>query len=282
MESYEIGMLKGDTIYAMLNLYQYLIISFRCGRKLQSLAKDFMLASHRMVQFKQDATHSYILPAWQAVLNLMGLSDHNIKLTGHAMNEESFLQESLQNDRIISVSNTYQMALFLGVIFGENDYAMRMAAYCRKIDRFVVSKNDFNRLVFYEGLAALDLARRTKLNSWKKIAMDSISHFTEWSQASDWNFNHNLLLLRAELFFLENKLEYAAKSYDEAIKAAKEHRFLNDEALANEKAALFHKENGNKISSAEYLDRAQQCYDEWGAVAKVDHIRNFSENIGLR
>ena len=89
---------------------------------------------------------------------------------------------------------------------------------------------------------------------------------------SKWNFEQKYFLLEAERAFTDGDVEAAATAYDKAIETAKEHRFVNEQALASERAALFYLEHGNVGQARRYLEKSRSLYAAWGAKRKVDDI----------
>lgn len=57
--------------------------------------------------------------------------------------------------------------------------------------------------------------------------------------------------------------------YEAAISSSKAHKFVNEEALANELAGRFYVETGRKNMSKTYFIRASENYIEWGADVKA-------------
>ncbi len=71
--------------------------------------------------------------------------------------------------------------------------------------------------------------------------------------------------------------------YDAAILSAKTHKFVNEEALANELAGHFYLETGRgnrgrRNRSVHYFSRAFEKYNEWGAIAKAATLEYFDES----
>jgi predicted ATPase/signal transduction histidine kinase len=97
-----------------------------------------------------------------------------------------------------------------------------------------------------------------------------VERFRVWSEACPENFRHKHLLLGAELARIEGRTLDALRGYDEAIEAASREQFLQDEALAHELAARFHRAEGRKRFALLYLRAARDLYRRWGATAKVD------------
>jgi PAS domain S-box-containing protein len=86
------------------------------------------------------------------------------------------------------------------------------------------------------------------------------------------NFQHKCDLIEAEKCRVLAKFTAAMELYDQAISGAKAHKYLQEEALANELAAKFYLEWGKEKIAAVYLQEAYYCYARWGATAKTDQL----------
>jgi PAS domain S-box-containing protein len=86
------------------------------------------------------------------------------------------------------------------------------------------------------------------------------------------NFQHKYDLIEAEKCRVLAKPMLAMELYDRAIAGAKAHRYLQEEALANELAAKFYLEWGKAKIAPVYLADAYTCYTRWGAKAKIDDL----------
>ena len=82
-------------------------------------------------------------------------------------------------------------------------------------------------------------------------------------------------LLQAEEQFCRMNFGPAEKLYDAAILSSKIHKFVNEEALANELAGHFYLETGRKNRSVHYFSQAFEKYNEWGAVAKANMLTKY-------
>jgi predicted ATPase len=86
------------------------------------------------------------------------------------------------------------------------------------------------------------------------------------------NFQHKVDLIEAERCRVLGKFTEAIELYDLAISGAKNHKYLQEEAICNELAAKFYLERGQEVIAATYLRKAYYCYARWGAVAKIDDL----------
>ena len=129
------------------------------------------------------------------------------------------------------------------------------------------------------GLAANVILRRgtgEDLDKWKTVASNMSDKFVRLSEdRCSWNFSHKRDLLMAETAFTAGDAETAAELYKMAIQGAKEHRFINEEALACECAALFFQEHENQSEAKKYLEWSRDAYTEWGAERKADDVQSY-------
>ncbi|HVJ89009.1 MAG TPA: GAF domain-containing protein, partial [Labilithrix sp.] len=93
------------------------------------------------------------------------------------------------------------------------------------------------------------------------------------SKTAPTTFDHQRLLVEAELARAKGKLADAAGLYDRAIEEADENDFLQNQAFAAELAARFYLAQGRRRIAAAYLRDAYDVYERWGASAKVTDLR---------
>ena len=89
---------------------------------------------------------------------------------------------------------------------------------------------------------------------------------------SKWNAENKALLLEAECNFAKGDIPRAKTAYEQSIQSAHQHKFIHEEALANELYGIFCVEAGDLYKGNELLGRARNLYEEWGAKKKADMI----------
>ncbi len=94
---------------------------------------------------------------------------------------------------------------------------------------------------------------------------------------SEWNFKNKHLLLKAELHYSMKQSNMAAVCYKSSIEAAKKHKLIHEEALANELAGLFFLDEGQRQESLSFFEQSTACYQAWGAFAIARRIDSFIE-----
>ncbi len=98
--------------------------------------------------------------------------------------------------------------------------------------------------------------------------------FALWAHHAPMNLLHKWHLIEAERSRIAGNPEAAARHYDLAIDGAREHGYLNDEAMACERAARFYVEIGKAMHARMYMEQAYAKYSTWGATAKLARLEH--------
>jgi PAS domain S-box-containing protein len=93
-----------------------------------------------------------------------------------------------------------------------------------------------------------------------------------WAETYPPTFADKERLVAAELARLEGDRGQALRLYEAALALAREHGFIQNEALANELCARFCMEHGLMARAGAYLRDAHYCYLRWGAAGKVAQL----------
>ncbi|MEG4115553.1 MULTISPECIES: AAA family ATPase [unclassified Microcoleus] len=121
-------------------------------------------------------------------------------------------------------------------------------------------------LLLCESYERIPQAKQSDL--WQKL-IEYKQQLAVWAQNCSENFSAASELISAEMARISGDKLSAIELYDRAISLAKEHQFLNEEALANELAAKFYLNWGKEKVAQAYMIEAYYCYARWGAQAKV-------------
>jgi tetratricopeptide (TPR) repeat protein len=126
---------------------------------------------------------------------------------------------------------------------------------------------------FFGALASYRLLRETRDPVWAARAKKFHSAIQLWAeQGSSWNWRHKAELLTAEEHYCNGNFGDAQVAYTNAISNAATSKFINDEAIASERAADFYLKQGNTATALEYYTRAHSKYSKWGASAKAQRL----------
>ncbi|CQR70678.1 Serine/threonine-protein kinase PknB [Sporomusa ovata DSM 2662] len=108
---------------------------------------------------------------------------------------------------------------------------------------------------------------------YRKILKKHRDLLQKWSDSCPANFLHKYLLVAAETARLDNKDSAAMALYDQSIQSAREHGYIQNEAIAGELSARFHLAKGRDKIAQVYLTDACHRYLKWGATRKVRYLK---------
>jgi signal transduction histidine kinase/GAF domain-containing protein len=93
-----------------------------------------------------------------------------------------------------------------------------------------------------------------------------------WASHCPENFADRTALVAAEIARIEGRQLDAERLYEESIRHAREHGFIQNEGIAGELAARFYAARGFDTIAQAYLRNARYCYVRWGADGKVRQL----------
>jgi PAS domain S-box-containing protein len=93
-----------------------------------------------------------------------------------------------------------------------------------------------------------------------------------WARHCPENFENRAALVGAEIARIENREPDAMRLYEKAIRSSRTSGFVNNEALAYERASTFYRARGFDQFADTYLRNARACYAAWGADGKVRQL----------
>jgi len=93
-----------------------------------------------------------------------------------------------------------------------------------------------------------------------------------WAEHCPEHFENRAALVGAEIARLEQRDADALRLYEKAIYSAREHGFVQNEALAHELAAQYCLARNLEAAGYAYLRNACNCYERWGASGKVRQL----------
>lgn len=176
-------------------------------------------------------------------------------------------------------SETYRLLyaylgrLELAIFFRELDVANRIAERVASVGTYDSSYVALTHRIYFSGLAASGMARKTGLRKYKKRARAFATEMRRITRARGLNTLHKALMLEADLLACKSKnVAKVQDAYNEAIASAMEAGHTHLAALGSEIAAEYFVENHDKISARKYISQARDLYRDWGATAKVEEL----------
>jgi PAS domain S-box-containing protein len=274
-DGYTAGMETGDFLNAGYNINVYFFAHFFGGVELDTWKTEIVSYSAALAQAKQYSVQTYLDMTRQIAQNLRETVSPPDCLIGTAYDETLMIPKHHQDNNLTAIAIAYIYKLLLAYCYGNYtgalDYIAQSQQYLMAVSGLVLVPI----FHFYAALTNLALfPTQPETEQADLLASVEIHQTTlkQWAQNAPMNHLHKWYLVEAERQrVLGNKAE-AIEMYDRAISGAKENKFLNEEALANELAAKFYWEWSKDKLAQTYMIEAYYCYVQWGATAKVTDL----------
>ena len=226
-------------------------------------------------QSKHEAAYQTIRLQQQFIQNLRGLTHHNCTL-----NDEKF--DELNSLSIITNAEFNSGIVFYHIIklivFYSYEYyteALNSATAALKVLGAVLSLPIEANYLLHHSLVLTALYPQQSSQTQGEF-LATLQHHQQqlqyWADHCPANFLHKSLLVAAEIAKIEGRDLEAMHLYEQSIKSAREHQFVQYEALAHELAAKFYLMRDFEAITKTYLQEARNCYLRWGAMGKVRQL----------
>jgi predicted ATPase/signal transduction histidine kinase/tRNA A-37 threonylcarbamoyl transferase component Bud32 len=275
LEAYSAALETGNLEFAAYSLLIYSNSSYFIGKELTSLEQELAIYCNAISKIKQETVLNWSNIYQQIVLNLLGGVEHPCRLIGKSYDEEKMLPIHLEANDKVGLLYLCFAKLHLCYLFQEFTQAVENAAQAEQYLHGGTGQLVIPWFNFYDSLARLSVYPNVKLAEQKSIlekVQANQEKMQKWALHAPINYSHKYYLVEAEQHRIRGEYLKAIDCYEHAITLAKEHEYINEEALANELAARFYLHWGKLKIAQTYLVDAYYCYSRWGAKAKVDDL----------
>jgi PAS domain S-box-containing protein len=161
--------------------------------------------------------------------------------------------------------------------FLSGDYAEALAAADKARALLWASAIHVQQLDYFHyaalTVAALyENASADERQEWRGLLTAHQAQLRESAETNSPTFADKHALVSAEIARLERRVADAMGLYEQAIRSAHDHGFVQNEGLSNEVAARFYAARGFDKIAQVYLRDARRCYLQWGAHGKVKQL----------
>jgi len=190
--------------------------------------------------------------------------------------EDSFSRRLESNPQLAIGACWYWIRKLQGCVYaGDSASATAAAAKVESLLWTAPTQFEHAEYHFYAALARAGRCDTSAVEERSEHLQALAAHHQRlmvWAHHCPATFTSRAALAGAEIARLEGRELDAMRLYEEAIRSAREHGFVQNEGLGNELAARFYASRGfEKIANA-YLRDARYCYLRWGADGKVRQL----------
>ena len=271
-EGYQVGLETGDLESAAICGFIYISYCWFMGKELSDLSRESAAFREQLAQLNQEGLTSHLTVFQQAILNMIGDSAEPWQLSGDAFNREEIVPALQQSGDQTALYYFYASQLGLCYVFGKFELAVEAAIAAENYIGGATGLFIVPLCYTYDSLAHLAISSQVceaqQQHILQRVAKNQ-EKMKKWADHAPENHLHKFYLVEAERYRVLGQKSEAIDLYDRAIALAKEHGYIQEEALANELAAKFYLDWGKEPIARSYITQAYYGYARWGAKAKV-------------
>ncbi|MDJ0517846.1 MAG: diguanylate cyclase [Trichodesmium sp. MO_231.B1] len=274
-EGYGIALEVGNLEFAGYNGHGFCLQSFWSNQPLAALEKVAHSYFDGLVQLNQLVTANWCRICWLSTLNLLAIAKYPTILSGNAQQEAEFISQMVSGNDSMGLALFYSYKMMLCYLFEEIESIQK---YIEEIKGYVLASSGLvTQPVFYFYDSLIALASLTEGQNKMSEVMERVAENQRqlkqlWAKFAPMNYQHKVDLVEAEKCRVLGKKGEAIELYDLAISGAKENKYIQEEALANELAAKFYLDWQQEKIASIYMQEAYYCYSTWGAKAKTNQL----------
>jgi len=273
-EGIDAGLQAGDLQFTGYTYTYNLYNLIHQGKNLELLLKEASQTLEFALKTQNSWAKNSILAAQIIIQNLLGLTQNKFCFATSETDEADFLA-TCQAEQTLAAVCLYQiLKTYILYLYGQ-PLELSYLEETEQLTAFIPGTISIAKHNFYYSLTLIDLypqaSETEKEKYWQKLEANQQS-LKAWAEQCPENFQHQYLLVAAEMARLSSQRYEAMNLYDRAIKFAKKNEFIHEEALDNELAAKFWFAQKKSDFAQIYLKKAYQGYQIWGAKRKVEDL----------
>jgi PAS domain S-box-containing protein len=268
----------GDLSYACLSMFQALIGLLLRNDPLDSVWRE----SEKNLDFARKAKFRRAVDMFVSqqrfVAAMLGRT-MTFSTFSDAQFDEATFEAQLEGEHT-SLMIAWYWILKLKARFLAGEYAEALAAVDKAKTALWASPAHIQLLdyFYYTALTVAVLYEKgsaDEQSAWHDLLMAHRERLREWAENYPPTFGDKYALVAAEIARLEGRDADAMRLYEQAIRSAREHGFVQNEGLAHEVAARFYSARGVDSIAHAYLWEARRCYLRWGATGKLRQLEQL-------
>lgn len=274
-EGYHAGLESGDLQFAgyilAFQIFNTLFEGVQLTDVLAELDNGLQFVQKNQNQWAKDT----LLAARLGLLNLTGQTSEKLNFDSNDISEAEYLAGCEERNSFAPLfcylTFKSQILYYYNQGLAALQYSLEAEKY-REYLKGLIPIADHN---FAQSLIITSVYHQLSQTEQKEYSQKLVANqkmLQLWANNSPANFLHKYLLISAEMARLAGQDLAAMNLYDQAIKSAQTHEFIQNVALANELAAKFWLSQGKENIAQLYMIEAHYSYQLWGATTKVEDL----------
>jgi PAS domain S-box-containing protein len=274
--AFEAAQEGGDLTYAAYSRADWITNLLASGDPLCEVEEEAKIALEYSRKVRFGLISDIIIAQLILIQMLRGLTPDFSSFNDADFDERRFVQRLEDNPRLDVAASRYWIRKLQAHVYA-GDYASAVAAASKVAPLLwtVPTQVELSEYHFYGALARAaycDMASAEERPQQLEALAAHRQQISIWAENNAATFANRLALADAEIARREGRELDAERLYEQAIRLAHEHGFIQNEGLSNELAARFYAARGFEKIAHAYLRDARYCYLRWGADGKVRQL----------
>ncbi len=273
----------GDLTYAAYSRYDLNTNLLASGDPLADVEHEVESALEFVEKVRFGLIGDVITAQHRLVRTLRGLTPDFASFNDAEFDESRFEQHLDSNPRLVVAASRYWIRKLQACVYaGNGASAVAAASKAAPLLWTVPTQVELSEYHFYAALgraARCDTAAAEERPQHLEALISHLDQIAVWADNCPATFANRAALVGAELARLEGRELDAERLYEQAVHAAREHGFVQNEGLTHELAAHFYAARGFNTIAHAYLREARRCYLRWGADGKVRQLEQLHPHL---
>ena len=273
--SYQHFLNSGNLIYAGYSLACLMYSKDVAGESLDKLNRETRESIIFVSKIKENDVKNFLVVTQRNILSLKGLTRELTSFSDDNFDENCLVKEIKKCSNLNPLSWYYLNKMRVFYLYGNYEESYKMASELNKVLNVSFGLGFVPEYYFYLSLTLIALYPTARLHEkimFRCILYKNQIKMRRLANNCPDNFLHKYLLVAAEMSGTFGSEYEASRLYNLAIKSAKKNGYIQNEAIANERAAKFCMVKTKSNAAKNYLLESRSCYLKWGASAKVKDL----------
>jgi PAS domain S-box-containing protein len=285
LQGFQTGLEVSDLEYAGYNVAYLCQASYLVGNDLKKLSGEVENYAATLLKLRQFTSSNYIQIYLQAIQHLQvkkTASNINSNVTSNVTSDKLYITLTEAQD-FLGLHFYWTHKLILSYLFGDISQATQDAIQARIYLSGGAGMITAPIFYFYDSLTYLSLyPQSSDKEELLKQVRENQTKLLHYCDHAPMNFQHKYDLVEAELCRVTGKDYEGIKYFEKAITGAAKNGYIQEEALANERAALFYVSLDKEKIAKMYMTDAYYGYIKWGATAKYLDLEKKYPDLIIR
>jgi PAS domain S-box-containing protein len=271
-----IGIATGEVEFACYAAVNYCHDIALLDNNLETAYNEILDYHDLIADLQQNFQLTYVKIWAQYIENLRQSKNDRVEILQGTHFDETIMEKVLiESNNFSSLYNFYLLKAIICYLFKKYRRAFEYSDRAQVYEGGIVGLLPWAYNPFYRALAGLAVCETVPESEREAILKEVEScqdKLKYWAEHAPINFQHKWDLIEAEKLKLSGENWQAVRAYEKAIRGARENNYLQEEALACERAAQFYRDRQLEDIADTYLKKAYYHYLFWGAMAKVRQL----------